>query len=37
MNYWSEVGWITIPMDALEIGFAIAMCLVARFLDKQKA
>jgi len=37
MNYWTELGWIVIPMNAVEIGFAIAMCLLAHLLDKRKA
>ncbi len=36
MNYWTELGWIIIPMNAVEVGFAIGMCLMATYLDKRK-
>jgi len=36
MNYWTELGWIIIPMNAVEIGFTIAMCWVTHLLDKRK-
>jgi len=36
MNYWSELGWIVIPMNAIEIGFTLIMCYGAHLLDKRK-
>lgn len=36
MNYWTELGWILIPMNGIEAGFAVGMCMLANFLDKQK-
>ncbi len=35
MNYWSEMGWMILPMAAVEIGFAMIMCFVAHQLDKR--
>ena len=36
MNYWTELGWIMIPMNAIEIGFALIMCWVNHKLDQRK-
>lgn len=36
MNYWSELGWIVLPMNGIEAAFAIGMCLVSNFLDRRK-
>jgi hypothetical protein len=36
MSYWTELGWMIIPMNIVEIGFAMAMCLMANRLDRQK-
>lgn len=36
MNYWTEFGWMIIPMNAIEIGFALIMCYVTSLLDKKK-
>jgi len=35
MNYWSEMGWIVLPMNAIEIGFTLIMCYIALRLDKK--
>ncbi len=35
MNYWTELGWMAIPMAGLEIGFAILMCYVSHALDQK--
>lgn len=37
MSYWTELGWLVIPMTGIEIGFALAMCYGAHLLDKRKA
>ena len=34
MNYWSELGWIALPMTAIELGFTFAMCFLVRFPPK---
>lgn len=36
MNYWTELGWIVLPMNAIEIGFALAMCIGSEMLSKRK-
>lgn len=36
MSYWTELGWMVLPMNAIEIGFALAMCYVAHRLDKRR-
>lgn len=36
MNYWTELGWIIIPMDAIEIGFAVVACWIGVRLDKKR-
>ncbi len=36
MNYWSELGWVILPMNAIEIGFTFMMCLIVTQLDKRK-
>lgn len=36
MNYWSEMGWMTFPMVAIEIGFTLVMCYWSHLLDKRK-
>lgn len=35
MNYWSELGWIIIPMNIVELGFTGIMCFAAHMLDKK--
>jgi len=37
MNYWSELGWVILPMNAIEIGFTIGMCALVKFLDSRKS
>ena len=36
MNYWTDVGWIIIPMNTIEIGFTLAMCWLTHRLDQRK-
>ncbi|MFH1913418.1 MAG: hypothetical protein ABIK45_03980 [Pseudomonadota bacterium] len=36
MNYWSELGWMVIPMAGIEISFAILMCYISHTLDKKR-
>lgn len=36
MNYWTELGWIILPMNAVELGFTAGMCFLAHWLDKRK-
>jgi hypothetical protein len=33
MNYWSELGWMVLPMSGIEIGFAILMCFISQRID----
>jgi hypothetical protein len=37
MNYWSELGWMIIPMCGIEIGFALLMCYTSHLFDKNSA
>lgn len=36
MNYWTELGWLVLPMNGIEIGFTVAMCFVTSLLDKRR-
>ncbi|ADU63287.1 hypothetical protein Daes_2281 [Pseudodesulfovibrio aespoeensis Aspo-2] len=36
MNYWSELGWMAVPMSGIEIGFALLMCYISHVMDKKK-
>jgi hypothetical protein len=36
MNYWSELGWMVLPMSGIEIGFAILMCVISQKIDNIK-
>lgn len=36
MNYWTEMGWIILAMNVVELGFTAAMCFLAYWLDKRK-
>lgn len=36
MNYWSEFGWMIIPMNIVEISFTCIMCFTAHILDKRR-
>jgi len=36
MNYWTELGWLVIPMVAVELGFTLLMCLGSHYLGKNK-
>lgn len=35
MNYWTELGWMIVPMTGIEIAFALIMCLGSHLLDKR--
>jgi hypothetical protein len=35
MNYWSELGWMVLPMSGIEIGFAVLMCYVSHLIDRK--
>lgn len=35
MNYWTELGWLVIPMVAIEVGFALLMCYGSHILSKR--
>lgn len=36
MNYWTELGWIVIPMLVVEVGFALLMCYGSHRLSKRR-
>lgn len=36
MNYWSELGWMVVPMSGIEIGFALLMCYISQAMDRKK-
>lgn len=36
MNYWTELGWIILPMMAVELSFTVIMCLGAHWLDTRR-
>jgi len=35
MNYWTELGWLVIPMVSIEIGFALLMCAISHAMDRK--
>lgn len=37
MNYWTEMGWIILLMNVVELGFTFVMCFVAYWLDNRKS